>query len=76
MRAQPAPLSQTLRGIKVRRLRRIFRHFGKSGDRPASDLVVALGGRTILSEFPELCGVEQEHINRCKRKEVAERFIR
>ena len=24
-----------------------------------SDLLVALGGRTILSEFPELCGVEQ-----------------
>src|SRR6266852_5336046 len=40
-----------------------------------SDLVAALGGRTILSEFPELCGVEQELINRSKRKEVAERFI-
>jgi altronate hydrolase len=26
----------------------------------ASDLIVALGGKTILSEFPELCGVEQE----------------
>ncbi len=40
-----------------------------------SDLVAALGGRTILSEFPELCGVEQELINRSKRKEVADRFI-
>ena len=26
----------------------------------AADLTVALGGRVILSEFPELCGVEQE----------------
>ena len=40
-----------------------------------SDFVVALGGRTILSEFPELCGVEQELINRSKRKEVGDRFI-
>jgi len=36
-----------------------------------SDLVVALGGRTILSEFPELCGVEQELINRSAEREVA-----
>jgi altronate hydrolase len=40
-----------------------------------SDLLVALGGRTILSEFPELCGVEQELINRSVSKEVGDRFI-
>lgn len=40
-----------------------------------SDLLVALGARTILSEFPELCGVEQELINRATRKEVGDRFI-
>ena len=40
-----------------------------------SDLLVALGARTILSEFPELCGVEQELINRASNKEVADRFI-
>jgi altronate hydrolase len=40
-----------------------------------SDLLAALGGRTILSEFPELCGVEQELIHRSTRKEVADRFI-
>ncbi|MHB8501620.1 MAG: UxaA family hydrolase [Candidatus Acidiferrales bacterium] len=39
-----------------------------------ADLVAALGGRGILSEFPELCGVEQELIDRCVRKEVADRF--
>lgn len=39
-----------------------------------SDLLVALGAKTILSEFPELNGVEQELINRCKRKEDAEKF--
>lgn len=40
-----------------------------------SDLLVALGGRGILAEFPELCGVEQELISRCVDKEVAGRFI-
>lgn len=40
----------------------------------AADLVVALGGIAILSEFPELCGVEQELINRCVSDEKAERF--
>ncbi len=41
-----------------------------------ADLLVALGGRAILSEFPELCGVEQELINRAARKEVSERFVK
>jgi altronate hydrolase len=40
-----------------------------------SDLLVTLGARTILSEFPELCGVEQELIDRGKTPEVGNRFI-
>lgn len=39
-----------------------------------SDLLVALGGTVILSEFPELCGVEQQLTDRCKNKEDARRF--
>ncbi|MFK7771662.1 MAG: UxaA family hydrolase [Saprospiraceae bacterium] len=39
-----------------------------------SDLLVALKGKTILAEFPELNGVEQELINRCKTNEDAEKF--
>src|SRR5260370_2243322 len=39
-----------------------------------ADIVAALGGIGILSEFPELCGVEQQLIDRCVRKEVADRF--
>jgi altronate hydrolase len=39
-----------------------------------SDLVVGVGGKTILSEFPELHGVEQELINRCTTDELAQRF--
>jgi len=41
-----------------------------------SDLLAALGARTILSEFPELCGVEQGLIDRSVSKDVADRFIR
>ena len=41
----------------------------------AADLLVSLGGSVILSEFPELCGVEQELINRCVSKKLAEKFV-
>lgn len=40
----------------------------------ASDLLVSLGAKTILSEFPELCGVEQQLIDRARTRDVAERF--
>ena len=39
-----------------------------------SDLVAGAGGTTLLSEFPELHGVEQELINRCATDELAQRF--
>ncbi|MCH2024584.1 MAG: altronate dehydratase [Verrucomicrobiales bacterium] len=39
-----------------------------------ADLIVGLEGSVILSEFPELCGVEQELCNRCIDKETASRF--
>jgi altronate hydrolase len=39
-----------------------------------SDLLVALGGSVILAEFPELCGVEQNIIDRCVDPADATRF--
>ncbi len=39
-----------------------------------SDLLGGVGARTLLSEFPELHGVEQELINRCATDELAQRF--
>jgi altronate hydrolase len=41
-----------------------------------ADIMAAVGGKTVLSEFPELCGVEQELVNRCTSTEIAERFLR
>src|SRR5690606_6422883 len=40
-----------------------------------SDMLVAMGGTVILSEFPELCGVEQELSDRCVDEETALRFM-
>lgn len=39
-----------------------------------SDLLVALGGKVILAEFPELCGVEQNISDRCVTVNEAQRF--
>jgi altronate hydrolase len=41
-----------------------------------ADMVVALGGKVLLAEFPELCGVEQELIDRSVNETVARKFIR
>ncbi|MEN5132730.1 altronate dehydratase family protein [Elizabethkingia anophelis] len=41
-----------------------------------ADLLVGLGGKVLLAEFPELCGAEQEMIDRSVNKETAEKFIK
>ena len=72
----PAPLSKLVVGLKCGG----SDGFSGISANPAightSDLLVTLGGSTILSEFPELCGVEQELINRCERDEAGELFIK
>lgn len=40
-----------------------------------SDMLVTLGSSVILSEFPELCGVEQELSDRCVDENVAAKFM-
>jgi altronate hydrolase len=71
----PAPLSNLCVGLKCGG----SDGFSGISANPAvghvSDLVAALGGRTILSEFPELCGVEQSLIDRSTSGEVANKFI-
>jgi altronate hydrolase len=41
-----------------------------------SDLLAALNGTAILSEFPELCGVEQELVNRCVEDDKGQKFLK
>ncbi len=71
---QPAPLSKLVIGLECGG----SDGFSGISANPAvgytSDLLVTLGGSVILSEFPELCGVEQNLIDRCVDKSKAERF--
>lgn len=71
---QPAPLSKLIIGMECGG----SDGFSGISANPAvgrvSDMVVALGGSVILSEFPELCGVEQELSDRCINTELAARY--
>lgn len=40
-----------------------------------ADLIVALGGKVLLAEFPELCGAEQQLLDRCDDEQSANKFI-
>ena len=40
-----------------------------------ADLLVALGGKILLAEFPELCGVEQELVDRSVTEAIARKFM-
>jgi altronate hydrolase len=71
----PAPLSELCLGVKCGG----SDGFSGVSANPAvgytSDLLVALGGKVLLAEFPELCGVEQNLIDRCTTETVAKKFI-
>ena len=41
-----------------------------------ADLLIGLGGTVLLAEFPELCGAEQELIDRAVDEKTANKFIR
>ncbi len=72
---KPAPLSELCIGVKCG----ASDGFSGVSANPAvgytSDLLVALGGKVLLAEFPELCGVEQNIIDRCQTQESAQKFI-
>ncbi|MDQ6755544.1 MAG: UxaA family hydrolase, partial [Bacteroidota bacterium] len=40
-----------------------------------SDLLVAVGAKVLLAEFPELCGVEQQIVDRSVDEPTAKKFI-
>lgn len=72
---QPAPLSKLVLGLECGG----SDGFSGISANPTlgyvSDMLVTLGGSTVLSEFPELCGVEQELSDRCVEEESALKFI-
>ena len=74
-RREPAPLSQLCIGLKCGGSDGFSGISANPSIGHTSDLLAALGGRSILSEFPELCGVEQDLINRSASREVGGRFM-
>ena len=74
-RREPAPLSQLCVGLKCGGSDGFSGISANPSIGHTSDLLAALGGRSILSEFPELCGAEQDLINRSVSREVGARFM-
>jgi altronate hydrolase len=72
---EPAPLSDLCIGVKCGG----SDGFSGISANPAvgytSDLLVSLGGKVLLAEFPELCGAEQGLIDRCVDEQTANKFI-
>src|SRR5687767_10224626 len=62
---EPAPLSALTIGVKCGGSDGFSGISANPAVGYASDLVVALGGKVLLAEFPELCGAEQDLVDRC-----------
>ncbi|SHM69988.1 altronate hydrolase [Cyclobacterium lianum] len=75
LRRKPAPLSKLTIGLECGGSDGFSGISANPTLGQVSDMIAALGGKTILSEFPELCGVEQELINRCSTDAQAEKFV-
>lgn len=71
---QPAPLSKLVLGLECGGSDGFSGISANPALGYASDLLVALGGSPVLSEFPELNGVEQEIITRCKTEKDSKKF--
>jgi altronate hydrolase len=72
---KPAPLSALTIGVKCGGSDGFSGISANPAVGYASDMLVALGGKVLLAEFPELCGAEQSLIDRCVNGDVAEKFI-
>jgi len=72
----PAPLSELCVGVKCGGSDGFSGISANPSVGYTSDLLVALGAKVLLAEFPELCGAEQNIIDRCVDKSTADKFIR
>ena len=72
---QPVPLSQLKIGVKCGGSDGFSGISANPAMGQVSDMVVALGGSSILAEFPELCGVEANLIERCVYDDDKRRFL-
>ena len=72
---QPAPLSKLIIGVECGASDGFSGISANPCIGQVSDLIVNLGGSAVLSEFPELFGVEQEMILRCENETLASTFV-
>lgn len=72
---QPVPLSHLKIGVKCGGSDGFSGISANPVMGQVSDMVVALGGSSILAEFPELCGVEASLIERCESDDDKRRFL-
>jgi altronate hydrolase len=70
----PAPLSALTIGLKCGGSDGFSGITANPAIGRVSDLLAALGGKSILAEFPELCGVEQNLIDRCTEPRLGGKF--
>ena len=75
LKREPVPLSELTIGVKCGGSDGFSGISANPAVGYASDLLVAAGGKILLAEFPELCGAEQDLINRCVNENSAEKFI-
>ena len=73
---QPAPLSKLKVGLECGGSDGFSGISANPTLGAVSDLLSALNGSAVLAEFPELCGVEQELVNRCVDDEKGEKFLK
>lgn len=71
----PAPLNELCVGVKCGGSDGFTGVSANPAVGYTSDLLVALGGKVLLAEFPKLCGVEQNLIDCCTNEGVAKKFI-
>ena len=72
---KPAPISKLVLGVKCGGSDGFSGISANPSVGYTSDLLVALGGTVLLAEFPELCGAEQDLIDRTKDEKAAKKFI-
>ena len=72
---KPAPLSKLVIGVECGASDGFSGISANPCIGQVSDMIVSLGGSAVLSEFPELFGVEKEIIMRCKNEALADKFI-
>lgn len=75
IRRRPAPLSKLKLGLECGGSDGFSGISANPTLGAVSDILAALGGSPILSEFPELCGVEQELVDRCINEAKADKFL-